>query len=267
MAPEEIVEQLEEALERHASGGIDWITFVGSGETSLHADLGLLIRRVKAMTKLPVAVITNGSLLFHHEIRDELSAADAVLPSLDAGTPWLYRRINRPHPCLSFERHVEGLKLFRAAYQGKLWLELMLLGGVNDSEEALVDLATVVGRIRPDELHLDLPTRPPAEPWVRPPDGEGLARATAILGEAARVVPAVEGSFDLGGHDEVIDAVVGVISRHPMSQDELERTLARWPPGRVGEALEELWASGRAQVVERHGSRFWAAAGLLYGGE
>ncbi|NOZ79093.1 MAG: radical SAM protein [Acidobacteria bacterium] len=263
--PESLVlEQAGRALERHTAGEIDWITFVGSGEPTLHSGLGRLIRGVKRMTSIPVAVITNGALLHRADVREELSAADAVLPSLDAGSDRLYRLINRPHSGLTFERQIQGLIAFRERYEGRLWLEIMLLEGVNDGEEALRDLARAVSMIEPDAIHIDVPSRPPAESWVRPAPEEGLIRASAILGDAARVLHPSEGSFDLGGYDNVVDAVIGIITRHPMRADQLERSLARWSPGQVREALAQLEADGRAQVVKRYGVRFWTVVGARY---
>ena len=259
-----ILQQVEGAVERHAPGEIDWITFVGSGEPTLHSGLGRLIRGVKQMTSIPVAVITNGALLYLPEVREELGAADAVLPSLDAGSDRLYHLINRPHSELTFERQIEGLIAFRERYVGRLWLEIMLLEGVNDSEEALQDLAHAVSLIKPDAIHLDVPSRPPAESWVHPAPEEGLMRASAILGDAAQVVHPIEGSFDLGGYDNVVDAVIGIITRHPMRADQLERSLARWTPGQVREALAQLEADGRARVIERYGVRFWSTVGARY---
>lgn len=261
---EEILAEVQEALAAHRAGEIDWVTFVGSGEPLLHAGLGWLIRQVKGMTNLPVAVITNGSLLYLPEVRQELIAADAVLPTLDAGTAELYRQINRPHPEITFERLVEGLVAFREEYQGKLWVEVMLVRGLNDTPQALWDIAKVLQRIRPDAVHINLPTRPPAETWVQPPTDEGLMQAMAILGNIAEVVHPAEGSFDLSGYESPIDAVIGIITRHPMRQEELERALDRWAPGQVSQALAELTASGRAQVVERYGVRFWSAAPSHY---
>ena len=164
----EIVEEVRQALEPHRSIEVDWLTFVGSGEPALHGSLGWMIRRVKALASTPVAVITNGSLLYRPEVREELSAADAVLPSLDAGTDSLYRAINRPHPAYTFDRLVDGLVEFRHGYTGKLWIEVMLVRDLNDSEAALQDLAAVLSRIEPDEVHISLPLRPPAESWVEP---------------------------------------------------------------------------------------------------
>ncbi len=262
--PEEIAAEVREALQAHKPGEIDWVTFVGSGETLLYSSLGWLLRQVKGLTDLPLAVITNGSLLYLPEVRRELSAADAVLPTLDAGTTELYRQINRPHPEVTFKRLVEGLVAFRGEYQGRLWVEVMLVRGLNDTPHALRDIAKVLQRIQPDAVHLGLPVRPPAETWVQPPTDESLMRAMVILGDIAEVVHPAEGSFDLSGYDNPIDAILTIITRHPMRQEEIERALSRWSPGQVSQVLEDLEASGRAQVVERYGVRFWSAAPSHY---
>ena len=271
---DEIIDEVKQALAAHKPGEIDWVTFVGSGEPALHIGLGWLIRKVKELTgtpttsalqgHLPVAVITNGSLLYLPEVREELAAADAVLPTLDAGNARLYRKINRPHPDITFERLVDGLIAFRKEYRGKLWVEVMLARSLNDSEETLREIAAVLKRIRPDEVHINLPTRPPAETWVQPSDEEGLIRAQIILGEIARVVHPAEGSFDLSGFENAVDAIVSIITRHPMNETELRRTLEKWKPGQVDKALEELSSSGQAQVVERYGARFWSASPAHY---
>jgi wyosine [tRNA(Phe)-imidazoG37] synthetase (radical SAM superfamily) len=259
-----ILAEVKEALEAHQPGEIDWVTFVGSGEPLLHSHMGYLIRRVKGFTNLPIAVITNGSLFYLPEVRDELSAADAVLPTLDAGTERLYRKINRPHPDITFDRLTQGLIAFRQEYSGKLWVEVMLVKGLNDSEEALRNTASILEDVQPDEVHINLPARPPAETWVEPPSEESLMQVMAILGNVANVVHPAEGSFDLSGYDNLLDAVLGIITRHPMRQEELERTLDRWSPGHVAQTLADLEASGRVQVVERFGTRFWSAAPSHY---
>jgi wyosine [tRNA(Phe)-imidazoG37] synthetase (radical SAM superfamily) len=261
---EDILAEVRQALAEHSPGEIDWVTFIGSGETCLHSGLGWLICQVKTITTLPVAVITNGSLLYLPQMRMDLLAADAVLPSLDAGTPELYRRINRPHPQATFERLVDGLVAFRDEYQGQLWVEVMLVRGLNDNETALRAIATVLEHIRPDQVHLLLPTRPPAETWVLPPDDEGLLRARAILGDIAQLVHPASGSFDLSAAGSLVDAVIGIITRHPMREIELVETLNAVSPGEVIETLAELEKSGKAQVVERYGTRFWSASPAHY---
>lgn len=255
----EILSQVEDTLAQHQPGEIDWLTFVGSGEPTLHSGLGELIRGVKELSDLPVAVITNGSLLYRRQVQQALLPADAVLPSLDAGSAELYRRINRPHPQTTFARLVSGLTAFRREYTGKLWIEVMLIHGLNDSEEALHKIANVLRRIQPDEVHINLPTRPPAETWVKPADEEALIRALVIFSDVAKVIHPAEGVFDLEGCGSVLEAILGIITRHPMRQDELEKALAHWAPDQIDSILAELQASGRAQVVERLGFRFWSA--------
>jgi hypothetical protein len=98
------------------------------------------------------------------------------------------------------------------------------------------------------------------ETWVQPPDEQGLMRARAILGKYARVVHPIDGTFYLGDSEDLVDAILGIITRHPLRAEELERILAEWAPKQVEQALEQLESSGRAQVIERYGVQFWSAA-------
>ena len=257
---EKILSEVREGIREHPQGSIDWVTFVGSGEPTLHSGIGDLIRGVKGITDLPLAVITNGALLFLPEVREALIAADAVLPSLDAGGPDQYRKLNRPHPGIPFDSYRQGLIDFSQAYGGKLWLEVMLIRDLNDTEEALRAIASLVDEIKPDQVHLSSPTRPPVETWVQPSSEEGLMRAQAILGRAASVLHPARGSFELGSYDSLLDAVTGIITRHPMREQELIETLERWEPEHITETLHDLQATGKARIVERYGVRFWSAS-------
>jgi wyosine [tRNA(Phe)-imidazoG37] synthetase (radical SAM superfamily) len=253
-----VLSQVKEALAGHKAGEIDWLTFVGSGEPALHSGLGQLIAGVKSLSDLPVAVITNGSLLYLPQVRAALKKADAVLPSLDAGSAQLYRQINRPHPETMFERLVNGLIAFRREFTGKLWIEVMLVQDLNDSEEALEEIAALLKRIRPDEVHINLPTRPPAETWVRPASEEAVLRALVKFSDIARVVHPAEGVFDLGCCDSVFEAILAIITRHPMRQEQLEKALGQLAPEKAADVVAELEASDRVQIVERLGVRFWS---------
>ena len=261
---EVMLAEIKETLAAHNPSEIDWITLVGSGEPTLHNGIGWLIEQVKALTPIPVAVITNGSLLYLPEVRQELLAADAVLPTLDAGDAETYRKINRPMGELTFERLVGGMIAFRSEYTGKLWVEIMLIKGINDTLSALGLLAATLQRIQPNEVHINLPTRPPAEPWVQPPDEEGLLRATAVLGDIAKIVHPIDGDFDLSGYENISDAIVGIVTRHPMRENQLIQTLARWTPDEVNETLTTLASDGRIQVIERYGVRFWSVRQAHY---
>jgi wyosine [tRNA(Phe)-imidazoG37] synthetase (radical SAM superfamily) len=256
----DMVAEIASTLARRGADSIDWITFVGSGETTLFSRLGSLIRYVKSLSNLPVAVITNGSLLHLPRVRHELCAADAVLPSLDAGSEALYTKINRPHRDFRFDQHVKGLIDFRGEFKGSLWVEVMLLGGVNDSPSDLDDISKILECVGPDEIHVSTPTRPPAEPWVRPPGPESLERAALVFGSVARVLQPIDVDVECVNDEELAATVLAIVLRHPMQENELVRNLACWAPVRVLESLATLAAAGRIRKIERHGELFWCAA-------
>jgi wyosine [tRNA(Phe)-imidazoG37] synthetase (radical SAM superfamily) len=209
---------------------------------------------------VPVAVITNGSLMDLPAVREELCAADLVVPSLDAGSEALYRRINRAARVWSLERLVRGLSAFRTEFAGRIWVEVMLIRGVNDGEESLRDLAGVLQRIGPDEVHLNLPVRPPAESWVEPPDDAGLARAGEVLGKVARVVSPKTPLLNLAGSKDVVETIVQLVARHPLAEEEIVQAIEQWQVGEPAELLKRLEASGRARRLERGGKGFWTGA-------
>jgi len=255
---EEILGEIREALA--INKGIDWVTFVGSGETMLYKGIGWLIAEVKKLTTIPVAVITNGSLFYLPEVREELLEADAVLPSLNAGTEALHVQIDRPAEGLTFQRHIEGLVAFRREYKGQLWIEVMLLGGVNDSDEALRDLAVVLKEIKPDMVHLVLPTRPAPEQEVHLPSEERIERAIVILSEVATVVHPLKGNMDLRSAPDLLEALTAIVSRHPVQQRELQKAIADRFPGESDKAagvMQEMLATGRFKLLEHGGEPYW----------
>ncbi len=260
---EEILGEIRHALE--VKTDIDWITFVGSGETTLYKGLGWLIRETKKLTDTPVAVITNGSLLYIEEVRNELLYADAVLPSLNAGSAELFERIDRPAPGFTYERHIEGLAEFRKSYRGKLWIEVMLIAGLNDSVEALEDIAAVLERIRPDTVHLVLPTRPSTESDVTLPSEDAIARARLILSRVAKVVHPVKGSMNLRNSADIIETVIAITRRHPLQERELRHALDELipdEPDQVERMIERLLGSGMFKTVTlQDGEIYWVLAG------
>lgn len=256
--PMELLSELRDTLSASPPGAIDWITFVGSGEPTLNRDLGTLVRGAKALSDIPVAVITNGSLLGEPEVAEALLLADAVMPTLDTGNPDLFRRINRPPSELSLENHIRGLAAFRRQYKGRLWIEVMLLSGLNDGEEALRDLADALESVGPDAVHILLPTRPPAEANVLPADEAGLARARQILGGKAHVLMPDErrGGFSLDGASDAFLAARSILARHPLSEEELLEALRDAGIADSQAAIASLLQSGKIIRVQRYGRTF-----------
>ncbi len=183
----EVVRQVGAALRK--GGRVDWITFSGCGEPTLHSGLGGMIRAVKRMTRIPVAVLTSGTLLSDPRVRRALRDADLVVPSLDAGSARVFRQINRPHPSLRLSRVAEGIARFRRRFPGRLWLEVVLLKGVNDSPRELARIAALAARIRPERVQLNTAVRPPARVNAKPLDAGGLRAARLVLAKALGDIP------------------------------------------------------------------------------
>ena len=264
---EEILEEVNQTLATLDGDAIDWITFVASGEGTLHSGFGELLHAVKERVGRPVAVITNGSTLHLPDVREALAEADALLPSLDAGDAELFRRITRAHPALTFEQQVAGLEAFaRIRRRGQLWVEVMLIAGVNDTEPALKSLAAVLSRIGPDQVHITLPTRCPAEEWVRGPDDDSLKRAISLLGNGAQLAPPPGVSVTLSPEASIEEVIVSIVTRHPMRRSELQHLLAPRTKDDVEQAVERLLAARTVQAVHRFGDEFIVLAGLRFGG-
>lgn len=166
----------------------DYVTLAGSGEPTLFRPLDELIAGIKALTDVPVAVLTNGSLLWQREIRQELAEADLVVPSLDAASAAQFRRTNRPHPAISFETMVRGLIEFAEHFHGRLWLEVLLLAGLSARPKHVRELAAIAEQIKPERIQLNTVTRPPAEKWATAASPDELRAAAAILGGRGEVV-------------------------------------------------------------------------------
>lgn len=156
-----IVPELERAL---SQGDLpDYIGLAGSGEPTLNSGIGRLIRAIKKVTRVPVAVLTNGSLLWMTSVQDELMAADLVIPSLDAGDENTFRRVNRPHGDVAFGPMTEGLARFTDRFDGDVWLEVLLLAGVTGTDAQVKKIAALAEQIGPGRVQLGTVIRPPAE--------------------------------------------------------------------------------------------------------
>jgi wyosine [tRNA(Phe)-imidazoG37] synthetase (radical SAM superfamily) len=165
----------------------DFMTFIGDGEPTLCKDLGWLIRRAKDKLFVPVAVVTNGSLLYQEDVRQDLQNVDVVILKLDAGNENTFRAINRPHLCIGFDIMFRGQIEFRREYPGQIWIEVMLVKGLNDSEKELHNIKRAVDAIKPDRVHVLSPNRPAAEAWIRPADQQDIINAQETIEKAITV--------------------------------------------------------------------------------
>lgn len=166
---QDIIVEIDQLLaDRNGVDRLDVFTITASGEPTLHSGIGEIIRHIKSKTNKPVAVLTNGSLFDRQEVRDDLMAADIVIPSLDSARPSSYRKINRPAQCAKLEPIIDGLKQFAKEFKGELWLEILLAKGVNDSPEDIAALKQTVESINPTRIQLNTVARPPLETFAKP---------------------------------------------------------------------------------------------------
>lgn len=213
VALDDVLEQLKSKL----SAEPDYVTLSGSGEPTLYSRLDELIDQIKKMTKVPVAVLTNGSLLWREDVRRQLMEADLVVPSLDAGDEKMFRRVNRPHEAISFEEMLGGLMDFRREFRGKYWLEVFVLAGQTALPEEFAKIAQHVSSIQPDRIQLNTVSRPPAEERAVGASHQCLADLAASLPLPAEVIADFRGIHRqtefAAGREEVLQ----LLRRRPCS--------------------------------------------------
>lgn len=182
---------LDELQSKLAAGiEADYITIGGSGEPTLNSQLGCLIDGIRAITSVPVAIITNGTLLYRPDVRAECAKADLVIPSLDAADAETFQRVNRPAPDISIEKLVSGLVQFRQEFRGQIWLEVFLVEGVNTSPDEIEKIKRHVDCIRPDRVQLNSAVRPAAEPGIEAMTRERLETIARQIGDRCEIVGA-----------------------------------------------------------------------------
>ena len=234
----------------------DVIALAGSGEPTLHAGIGEVIAAVKQITDVPVAVITNGSLLSSSAVRRGLAAADIVLPSLDAPDERLFRVVNRPHASLDLAAVVNGLVAFRHEFAGDFWLEIMLLGGITGLAPEVERLAELAARIAPERIQLNTAVRPPAEAFVAPLADDMLQEFAALFAPHAEVIADI--APGIGEHTAARADVLALLSRRPCTVADIAAGLGI----HHGEALKSataLVAEGAARLHTHKGRSFYVA--------
>lgn len=167
---------------------INYITISGWGEPTLNNKIGELIVSIKKITQIPICVITNSSLLGFSFIRQQIMGADLILPSLDAATDEVFQAIDRPHPKIKIEDIIKGLINLKKEFKGKIWLEVMLVKGINEDLGHIEKLKSVIQMIRPDKVQINSPVRLPAESSVSVVGKKHLYKIKEILGENCEII-------------------------------------------------------------------------------
>ena len=242
---------------------LDVVTIVGEGEPTLYSKLGELIVGLKKLTTKPIAVITNGALLSEKEVREELMNADIVLPSLDAYDEKSFRRINRPFGKISFSEVYQGMQAFSKEFKGELWLETMLIKGLNDDEESLVKIKGFLDGLNYDRYYLNTPIRPPAESGVEEPTEASLKRAVDLLGGIAINLAAPGGFFSENKDD--YEAVCSIIKRHPMNQHEIKSFLEERECDDIPGVFAKLSANENVEKIAYKGYETYRGIGTAKG--
>lgn len=236
----------------------DYITLSGSGEPTLHSGIGEIITGIKKLTATPVAVLTNGSLLWLPEVRQSLLQADLVMPSLDAGDPKLFGLVNRPHPDLSFEQMVDGLIAFRQDYRGPIWLEVLLLAGITALEAEVRKMAPLIDRIKPDKVLLNSVARPPAEDFALTVPPERLLKLSSYFGDHIDVITPYKDESGAKDFQARREDVLTLLQRRPCTIEDLASGLGIHRNEAV-KYVQELLDTGAIKLLIQAGTNYYAA--------
>lgn len=262
--PGEVLRAVRAKVEkaREAGEAIDYLTFVPDGEPTLDVNLGHEIELLKPL-EIKIAVITNSSLLWREDVREDLMSADWVSLKVDATREKVWRKIDRPHGTLRLAPILDGMLEFANVYAGELVTETMLVAGVNDGDEHVGEIAGFLARLEPTSAYLSIPTRPPAEKWVRAPGEQAVNRAYQTLNESVAHVEYLIGyegnAFAFTGNVE--DDLLSITAVHPMREEAVSEFLAR--AGADWAVVHRLVAEGQLIEAEYEGHKFYVRK--LYG--
>jgi wyosine [tRNA(Phe)-imidazoG37] synthetase (radical SAM superfamily) len=239
-----------------AGTGIDYLTLVPDGEPALDVHLGELIQALKRFG-IPVAVISNASLIDRQDVQDELSYADWVSLKVDTLDERLWRNINRPHRRLSFLRILDGMLAFRKQYQGELVTESMLLGDLNDGKNAIRQLCDFLLELQPFKSYLSIPTRPPAERSVSSPSPQALQEVLQVCADRISFIDVLFdteiGQFVSTGN--LVDDILSITAVHPLREEALRQMVTQ--AGKDWQVVEDLLTEERIAGISYRNERFY----------
>lgn len=237
----------------------DYITFSGSGEPTLNSSIGEAIRFIRSHEAgIPVAVLTNGTLLFDPQVRNELKPASVVMPSMDAATDKVFMKINRPHTQLSVNRMIDGLVQFRKEFQGQIWLEIFIVPGLNDSESELTALKSAIRKISPNQVQLNTLDRPGPVSHIRAATSEELQRIIRFwqLDNISIIAKASDRKKMVAYRKDVEGAILETIVRRPCTLEDLTNILGLHA-NEVNKYLDVLEADKKVSVTHQARGQFY----------
>lgn len=223
IAADDISREIEEVLREGKR--IDYITFSGSGEPTLNSEIRRMISRIKELTSIPLAILTNGTLLYRPRIREDLMEADLVIPSLDTVTQEIFEMVNRPHPSLKIEKVITGIDSFSQEFNGKVWLEIMVVKGINDSLEEIEKAAQVIKQMNLEKIQLNTVVRPPAEEFARPLTREDLNNIKTVLGRKCEIIAEFKRATQKAYKRDVEKRILSMVKRRPVTLVDISHSL------------------------------------------
>jgi wyosine [tRNA(Phe)-imidazoG37] synthetase (radical SAM superfamily) len=256
--PQEIYREAKAKVEKISQAGdkIDYLTFVADGEPTLDLNLGRQIEILRPLG-FEIAVITNASLIYREDVREELAKADWISLKVDSAREEIWLRINRPQPSLKLAAILEGMLEFALSFKGELTTETMLVRGLNDKSDQFQELAIFLKQLQPVKAYLSVPTRPPAEKWVEPPHEPVLNQAYQVFSEHLRRVECLTGyettDFSLSG--DPAEDILSITAVHPMRHEALEKVLQQ--KGADFSMVDRLLAQGKLLKLDYRGKTFY----------
>jgi len=251
---DELVEQVRAAIETGEPP--DYITLGGSGEPTLHSRFGLIAERIREFARVPMTLLTNGTLFHLPQVRAACKAIDVIIPSLDAGDEEAFRRVNRPHASLTLEGTVQGLVALREEFDGKIWLEVFLVPGMNTSDEDVENLKVQIARINPHKVQLNTAVRPPAETSVHALDAERMEEIRRALGPRTEVVVPPSAAPHTRSTDASEADILNMLQRRPCTVQDVSAGLGIHP-NEVIKCVLSLLQQGRITELAEGGKTFY----------
>lgn len=252
----DVLAEVGEAVQQYPD--LDHITISGSGEPTLNSKIGEIIHGIKQITSVPVAVLTNGTLLFLQEVRHDLLEADIVSPSLDAVTQEVFEAVDRPHPRLRIAEIVEGLKLFRHEFHGQYWLEILFVRGMNDHDDEVQWMKEVIRHIQPDKVHINTVVRPPAEALALPVSEQRMKEIQKIFGERCEIIGVFKEKHKTEERGIDTQAILSLLKRRAMTIEGL-MSASSLQKQELVEALHNLEQQQLVKSYRFEGEQFFQA--------